>query len=933
MVYRLLYRLLLPAFPAAIRHRHGEDMAQLFADRCREARRGVSAPRGILRVAGLSLLAVRDALGQGLAARMGASTTRGSAGAEPADGRGGSLPVGGGAPNPAPRRPATSYLADLAYDLRYTIRDLLTSRSFPSVAVGSLAIGIGASTAIFTLVNALILRPLPVAAPHELVQLTTVDTGITTQNLTNPQWEALRDRGADEFDGLFAVGTRYFRVGDEEDPIRTRGLLVSGSLFSTLGLQPAVGRLIEAGDDVRGCPGIAVLDHGYWQSRYGGDPAVVGRTIRLRGHPFEIVGVAPQTFHGLTVEAVDSIYAPICSEAVLNGESSILDARRTWAFRAVGRLRQGTGMPEARAQLDALGPAVLADAVPLNYGAESRAEYLSGRFEMAPFATGFSSLRDQYERPLMVLLGAVTVVMLIVCSNLANLLLARTARRRPEIAMRVALGAGHGRLLRQFLTESLLLAGAGALGGVAVAFGISRGLVSLIAPADGSLALDLSLDLRVLGFTTAAALAAGLLFGIGPALHAARTDPNATMRGRAGGGAPSWRRGGSLVAAQVGMSLVLLSGAALLVGTFWRLETLDPGFARDRVLLLDVEIRDPLEPEPLRQTFVDLTDRLRAVPGVEAASYAELTPISGNAISEFVVPTGYESLLDEDVEVLVHRVGEDYFAAIGSPLLFGREFSDDDVEGSEPVAILSESAARGLFGEADVVGRRFHRRMSDTEVGEPILVVGVARDAVYRSLREQDTATAYFALRQQPARFFGGTVTYHVLPVPGAAPLPGLQAAAEDVAGNVRMSASPLSAQLSASLARERLLATISAAFGLLALFLAVLGLYGVMSFNVVRRFPEIGVRLALGSSVGAVFGLVLRQAAWPVAAGLGLGALGTAGAAGTVESLVYGVDPYDARILVGCAVVLALAATASAALPARRAARLDPLVVLRRDE
>ncbi|HVS63244.1 MAG TPA: ABC transporter permease [Thermoanaerobaculia bacterium] len=912
------YRLLLLLFPAALRERHGNEMARLLADRCRDARRGVSRPRGALRVAGLWILAIRDAVHHGLVARLEArrppaKTSRRSAF------RGGS---------------SEGFGAARWHDLRHAARGLGRSAGFTAVALATLALGIGASTTIFTLVNALILRPLAVAEPGRLTQVTIAGTGVDTDRFTNPQWEALRDRQS-AFEGVFATADVYLGTGPEDDVgrERVRGAWVSGGFFSTLGLRPSAGRLLGAGDDVRGCPAVAVVGHGYWRHRAGADPEIVGRAIRLEGHPFEIVGVVEPGFAGMTVEAATDVYLPLCAEAIVRGEHSTLDARNTWILQVVGRRPQGAGLSETRAALEPVVTGVLADTVPRGWEGDRRAGYLSGTVELEAAASGFSPLRARYRRALLVLLGGVGAVLLVVCGNLANLLLARTSRRRGEIAMRIALGASGRRLLAQSLTESLLLAVLGAIAGLIVARWTSDLLVALISTPDAPVTLDVAPDHRVLLFATALAIATGLLFGVAPALHARRVSPQAAIKGTGEAGRPaSLRTGGVLVALQVTFSLVLLTGATLLVGTFWRLATLDPGFDRERVILADTEILVPgLEPEQQRQAFLDLLERLRATPGVQAASFAELTPLEGFSITEFVVRAGFESLLDEDAEVFLHRVGDDYFAAMGAAVLDGRGIDATDGPGSEPVAVLSESAARLVFGDAGVVGRSLHLRLGEHEVSEPIRVVGVVRDAKLRSLRDENTATIYTALRQQPPFFWGSTLTFQVLPEIGVRSLePAIHAVLEDGPMRTRAQTTLLSDRLSASVARERLLALIATFFASLTLFLAVVGLYGVMSFHVSRRLHEIGIRMALGAGESGVFALVLRQAARPVLFGVVLGALGSLAAVRAIASLLYGVSPHDVRVLVASAALLTGGALASAALPARRASRADPAVVLR---
>ncbi len=915
------YRVLLVLFPAPIRTRHGDDMAQLFADRCREAGTGVSWPRRSVRLAGLWLAAIRDAIQHGLLARTSPGRRNKPVPEAPA-----------GSPVPPDREPPG---ASLLYDLRLAARGLRASPGFTAVALTSLALGIGAGTAIFTLINVVVLRPLPVETPERLVQVSAPGGSFETTRLTNPMWEAVRDR-EEIFDGAFAFTDTYFRVGDPLGADRRLGAWVSGESFSTLGLSPAAGRLFGPADDQRGCTGLAVLGHGYWQQTYGGNPDAVGDGIILNGKSFEIIGVAPQGFGGMTLEWVTDIYVPLCAEAYVYGDRSSLDARRTWNFRAVGRMRPGDSLQDVATALAALTPAVLADSVPLDWETNRQDQFMQRRLVATPAATGFSGVREQYRRSLFVLLAAVGVVLLVVCTNLANLSLARTARRRREIAMRVALGARRTRLLQQFLVESLLLAGIGAAAGVALAHRAGAFLVALITPTGSTYALDLTPDLRVLLFVSTVAAGTGVLFGVAPAIHASRVQPHDAMKGSPGGAGlrPAWLLGGGLVAAQVTLSMVLLSGMGLLAGTFWHLETLDPGFARDRVLVVEVDIRRAeLTDEQRRATFLSLRRALEDLPEVDAASFAEVTPVSGNWVTEHTIAEGFRSLLDEDVEVFTHRVGPGYFASMGAPVLRGRDFDDGDTDGAEPVAIVSESMARRVFGTVDVVGRRFHRRLTDNEVSGLFQVVGVVRDAKYRSLRDESVATVYFASPQQPVRWWGSQLAFHVVAAPGTGDVSeALQNAIERNTPRSEVEIRPLSAVLSASLSRERLLALISVFFGGLALFLAVIGLYGVMAFNVSRRVREIGVRLALGASREGVFGLVLRQAARPVSVGVVAGVLGGLAAARTLESLLYGVSASDPRVFAATAAVLVLAAVTSAALPARRAATTDPAVVLRQD-
>ncbi|MGH7506940.1 MAG: ABC transporter permease, partial [Longimicrobiales bacterium] len=492
-----------------------------------------------------------------------------------------------------------TWLDSFARDVRHAVRGLRRAPVFAFVAVLSLALGIGANTAIFTLIDAVVLRPLPVPAPEELVifgMSASVEQGERQAGASfpNPLWEQIRNRQTG-MSAVAAFSDTRLNLAEGGEARRVRAAHVSGDYFRLFGVNPAHGRLLRVSDDVRGCAPTAVLGHGFWRSEYGGDIGVVGRTIELEGTPFEIIGVAPNGFHGAQVGTDPQVYVPLCSEEAMRGEGSILDRRDTWWLQVMGRRETDVTMAQLGARLAAIAPASFAATVPQDgWGESERQAYLAQSFFVLPAATGVSMLRDRYTGALVILMAGVGLVLLIACANVANLLLARAASREREFAIRAAIGAGRARLARQLVTESILFALMGAALGLVIARFGAQALVALIAQDDGGIALDLSLSARVLTFTTAVAVLTALLFGLVPAWRAGRVDPQTTMSERGRGIAQGHGRftmGKALVAAQVALSLVLLVGAGLLVGSLRNLVTLDPGFRTDGVLIASADLR------------------------------------------------------------------------------------------------------------------------------------------------------------------------------------------------------------------------------------------------------------------------------------------------------------------------------------------------------
>ncbi|HWA59364.1 MAG TPA: ADOP family duplicated permease, partial [Gemmatimonadales bacterium] len=597
------------------------------------------------------------------------------------------------------------WLESLLADIRYAFRSLRGTPGFTLVAVLSLGLGIGANTAIFSLVDTVLLKSLPVAEPEQLVKLAMGDP----QNdvFTNPLWEAIRDQDR-TFNGAFAFGTDRFNLATSGPARMVNSTLVSGGYFSTLAIQPALGRLLQPADDRRGCAGLAVVSYGFWQREFAGARDILGRQLALNRHPFTIIGVAPRSFSGVEVGHAPQVYVPLCAEPLLNTQHSMLDERSAWWLQIMGRLPEGVSLAQAGQQLAAAAPGIYAATLPANWGEENKKDYLGRTLSVTAAPTGVSDVRMQYRTALMVLMALVGVVLLIACANVANLLLARAASRRREIAMRLAIGASRGRVIRGALTESVLLACLGAGVGLVFARWSSRLLAGLIGNGRVPVSLDLPLDLRLFGFSLGLAVLTGLLFGVGPAWRSIRVDVHAVLKSGGGAVTPaghSLSAGKALVVGQVALSLVLVAVAGLLLGTFRTLATSDPGFRRDGVVLAQVDWATAGLEGPARQVATrDLLDRLRAAPGIDAAGASVITPVSGRGWNSFVLITGYEPSSRFDNLVWFNGVTDGYFSTLGTPLLAGRDVAPTDLANTPRVAVVNRAFAKKFFGERNPVG-------------------------------------------------------------------------------------------------------------------------------------------------------------------------------------------------------------------------------------
>lgn len=822
-----------------------------------------------------------------------------------------------------------AWIESLFKDVKYAVRLMRRSPVVTSVAVLSLALGIGANTAIFSLIDAVMLKSLQVNHPEQLLQVTIGKN----QTVTNPIWELLRDR-QDVFSGVFAYSTPRFNLSTGGESRYANGYWVSGDFFSTLGIGAIAGRTLNRNDDRRGAPAVAVLNYPFWQKEYGGDRSVVGRTISLEGHPFEIVGVAEPGFYGVEVGHSAEIFTPISCEAITDGAENMLDHRSAWWLEVVGRPKPGVTPDQVQARLSVLSPSIFGDTVPPNWRQDQKQRYLKYQLNQQPAARGGNSMvRNRYSQPLIALMIICGIVLLIACANVANLLLARASARQREIAIRMSLGSGRGRLIRQLLTESILLSITGAAVGLLFSQWGSRLLVTLISSRQRRLFLDLSIDARMLLFTLGVAVATGILFGLAPAWRAARIQPQAAMKadGWGGTGSSRVRLAKVLVVLQVSLSAILVVSAGLMLNTFQKLTTLDPGFRRDNVLLAKVDISSGhFSQSSLNSVYENMLGSLRSVPGVASASASMLTPVSNVQWDDDVIVEGFTPQSRDDSDVYFNRVSDRYFETLGTPLLAGRDFTAQDKTGSTRVAIVNERMVRKFYGSGNALGKTF-QILAAAKPGPPMLIVGIVKDAKYRSLRDEAPPTAYVPVGQdeEPRPL----INFEFLTAgPPTSLIPGIKGAISSVNPQLTIDFTTLDRQLDESLSQERLLATLSGFFGGLALLLAAIGLYGMMSYNVTRRRNEIGIRMALGAERGQVLTMIMSEAGTLVVAGLVIGLGAAIAVTRLVASFLYGIKPSDLKTFLLSAAVLVAVAILAGFLPARRASRLDPARVLREE-
>jgi putative ABC transport system permease protein len=825
-------------------------------------------------------------------------------------------------------------MSTLLQDLKYGLRVLAKNPGFTAIAVLTLALGIGANTAIFSLLDTVLLRYLPVEKPEELMQVMRrsprfPDRPVPT--FTNPIWEQLRDQ-QDVFSGVFAWGDAQFDLARGGEAHYARGLWVSGDFFRTLGVQPAAGRLISVADDQRGCSGVAVLSYSFWQEHFDGAESTVGSTIALDNHTYPIIGIAAPGFYGMEVGTKFDVALPLCATAIVDGATPRLDHRSWWWMFIMGRVKPGVSADKLKAHLGVMAPRIFAATVPPDWSPDGQKDFLICSLLAAPAATGTSGLRALFGEPLNFLMAVVAIVLLIACANIASLMLARAAVRSREMAVRRALGASRLRLIRQLLTECVMLSVAGALLGLLFARWGSLLLVDFISTRHNPVFLDLSLDWRVLGFTAAIAILTGLLFGVLPAFRSTRVSLTAAMKGGQATDVEHhvrFRPGRWMVASQMALSLVVLVAAGLLLRSFVKLVTLDIGFDRANVLIMHAEPRTAgTPPEKWTATWEEIERRLSSLPGVVSVSRSVMVPISGFEWNQSVHADSPNPPAGEAALTYLNAVSPAYFHTLHIPLLAGREFSAQDTPTSPRVAMINQTLASKFYSALNPVGRFFRLEQEQGKLGPPIQIVGVVRDSKYVSLREETPPTAFFPITQE-AGFGGPNFLIRTSKRPSTV-LSLVQDAAAGVNGSLAIEFNTLAQQVDDSLIQERVLATLSAFFSGLALLLAMIGLYGAISYMVAQRQTEFGIRMALGAARGSILRLVLRDVVTIIVAGVIVGAGIAILSVRLLQRLLFGLAAHDTLTLVLAIGALSVVAFIAGYLPARRATKVDPMVALR---
>ncbi len=830
-------------------------------------------------------------------------------------------------------------LETLWQDLRYAWRMLRRDKGVTIVAVLSLALGVGANTAIFQLLDVVRLRTLPVERPQELVEVRLPPgTSVTGSaegrrpTLTFALVEELR-RHQQAFSGLAVWGNRRFNTAPAGEVRFADGLFVSGDFFATLGVKPIVGRMFTPADDRRGCALAAVVSYAYWRAALGGSKAVIGRPILLDGIPVPVVGVTSPAFFGLDVGRQYDVAVPICADQALS-ERTRLDRRDAWWLATLGRLKPGWTIERASRHLQQISKGLFEATLPSRYQADDAKAYLEMRLIAQAGAGGVSGLRTQFTTPLLLLLGIAGLVLVVACANLANLLLARATTREREIAARLALGASRARVVEQLLVESLVLAALGATAGAVLGLALSRTLAAVLASNSPAFFVDLAWNGRLFGFAAGIAVLACLLFGLAPSLGATAIAPGAVLKS-GGRGLIVSRTGAALrrvlVVLQVAVSLVLIVGGLLFTRTLYNLASTDPGFRHDDMLIAVVSRLPAREPGGAAQAARrDLVARLSAVPEVAHLVTADIVPLSQRGkwnenIRVEPVAAGRAGWAISNF----NRVGVGYLKAMGVPLRAGRDFDARDTLGAPPVAIVSEEFVRRFIPDGRPLGRTVQVMPPAGEPEPAYEIVGVAGDAKYWELREQVDPLVYLASGQE--RDPGTAVQVIATPRGSLAALvPAIVRALHAIEPGAFVEFTVWDDAIRNSMVRERLMAALAAAFGLLAAVLASVGLYGLLSYSVTRRRPEIGLRVALGAPRSAVLRLVLAEAVRLIAVGLVVGTVLAALAARWSASLLFGLTPWDGPTFVAALVLLVLVGAAAACLPARRAARIDPAVALR---
>lgn len=848
-------------------------------------------------------------------------------------------------------------MATFWQDLRYGVRMLVRSPGFTAVAVLTLALGIGANTAIFTVINSVLLSTLPVKNPQQLAFLTDpsaagMSIGQQSGNrdqLTYHEYLAIRDRNT-VFSGVLAIQSETaplpLSVGStageaEQDGPQATVNMTSGNYFDVLGASPILGRAYTSDvDRLRDANPVAVISYSFWQNQFGGARSAIGSKVRIRRTTFEIIGVAPRNFFGLTVGYAPDIWVPLTMQSeVYPGYDWLARSKnpheKTEWLQVVGRLKPGVTVAQAKASVNVLFQQYLEAQLGSTATANDRKNFLDQHLAVAGGSHGASVVRENFERPLLILMGVVGLVLLIACANVANLLLARAASRKKEIAVRVALGAGRGRLFRQLLTESTLLALAGAVLGFLLAPWADAVLLRLVSGGQAPIPLNVQPDLTILAFTLGVALLTGVLFGLAPAYRASRVDLNdvlkGTSRGVVGGTARKGRApiGKVLVVGQVALSLLLLIVAGLFIRSFQKLSDVNLGYDRDHLLVFSVFPRTAgYEGAAGTEVLKEMLDRLRLIPGVRGATLSDNGLLSHSDSRDEITIDGYAPKSGQQMHARFDEVGPNFFSTIGTPILIGREIGPEDSGNGQRVGVINETMARYFFGNESPIGRRIWDMFPTTHTD--FVVVGVVGDSKHNSLREKPEPRFYV-----PYFHPIGEESYAVIIVRSAGSVssvtPAIRKAVSQVAPNLPLKQiRTMNDLVNESLSTETMITKLAGFFGALAVLLACIGIYGIMAYAVTGRTNEIGIRMALGAQKKDVLWLVLRETLLLVLIGVAIGLPAVYGAAQLIKSQLFGLSAADPVSLILATVLMFVVAVIAAYIPARRASRTDPMVALR---
>ncbi|HKV28328.1 MAG TPA: ABC transporter permease [Candidatus Acidoferrales bacterium] len=833
----------------------------------------------------------------------------------------------------------------LLQDLRYGLRMLGKSPAFTAIAVLTLALGIGANTAIFSFTDQVLLRMLPVPNPEQLVVLrspgpnpgrTSSDLSDNAQIFSYPMYKDLRERGS-VFSGLLACFGVDVNVSGHGSTQSASGELVSGNYFQTLEVQPALGRVFDANDETaQGANPVAVLSYGYWTRQFGADSSILNRPLTVNGVPLTVVGVARKGFDGVQVGSLPDIFIPITMLNQMAPTSGLELTNRTHHWVAIlGRLKRGVSRAQAQASLQPIYASLLeedAKLLKLSSTSPRRKQFLDKPLQLTEGAQGRQAVQPGAEEPLLVLLGMVALVLLIACANLASLLVARGEARQREIAVRLALGAGRWRLVRQLLTESLLIGIAGGVAGLAFASWCLNTMVSAIPSDAGMTGLTAKLDPRVLWFAAAITIVTSVLFGLAPALRATRVNLQSTLKDQGSSvseGRSNIRLRKVLIISQVALTAVLLAGAGLLARTLANLEHANLGVRTENILQFSVEPDLNGDLPAQTQQFADRArQEIAALPGVRSVTASAMPMFAHDDMSFNITPEGYIVRTDEDTNVLADYVGPNFFSTMGIPLMAGREFTEADTAKSQKVIIINEKLAQRFFAGRNPIGLHIARG-GGSSVHPDMEIVGVVADSKWDTPRSAIVPFLYMPYAQNPQL---GGLTFYVRTERDPAQMAAtLHSTIQQLDSNLPVNdMRPLTAQIQDTMFNDRLVAILSISLALLAALLAALGLFGVLAYVVARRTREIGIRMALGGQRRDILRLVLGQGAQLTVIGGVLGIVAALALARLMSSLLFGVGANDPLTFVAVAILLVIVSGAACYIPARRAVRVDPMVALR---